>query len=54
MSRLDQFAESEEHALLTMREAFEVLRVGRSMGYKMAHQYLSSGGNCRTAGAQVR
>lgn len=44
MSLLDDLAESDENALLTMREATEVLRVGRSTGYKMAHEYLSSGG----------
>jgi hypothetical protein len=50
MSPLEHLAESEEHALLTVREAIEVLRVGKSMGYKMAHEYLSSGG---TAGLPV-
>lgn len=50
MSPLEQLAESDEHALLTVCEAIEVLRVGKSMGYKMAHEYLSSGG---TAGLPV-
>jgi len=44
MSSLEGPAESEEHALLTMREATNILRIGRSLGYALAHEYLSSGG----------
>jgi len=44
MSSLEEFAESEEHPLLTMREATKILRIGRSLGYQLAHEYLTSGG----------
>ena len=44
MSSLEEFAESEEHPLLTMREATKVLRIGRTLGYQLAHEYLNSGG----------
>lgn len=44
MSSLEDFAESEEHPLLTMREAIEILRIGRSLSYQLAHEYLKSGG----------
>ena len=41
MSSLEEFAESEEHPLLTMREATKILRIGRSLGYQLAHEYLN-------------
>ncbi len=44
MSLLEDLAELEEHPLLTMREATEILRIGRTLGYALAHEYLSSGG----------
>ena len=44
MSSLEEFAESEEHPLLTMREATTILRIGRTLGYQLAHEYLNSGG----------
>ena len=44
MSSLEEFAESEEHPLLTMREATKILRIGRTLGYQLAHEYLNSGG----------
>ena len=37
MSSLEEFAESEEHPLLTMREATKILRIGRSLGDQLAH-----------------
>jgi hypothetical protein len=33
-----------EHRLLTLGEAAQVLRIGRSLGYQLAHEYLNSGG----------
>ena len=44
MLSLEDPAESGEHALLTMREATKILRIGRSLGYALAHEYLNSGG----------
>ena len=44
MSSLEVFAESEEHPLLTMPEAIKMLRIGRTLGYALAHEYLNSGG----------
>ena len=44
MSSSEDLAESEELSLLTMREATEVLRIGRTLGYQLAHEYLNSGG----------
>ncbi len=44
MLSLEQFAESEECPLLTVREATDYLRIGRSLGYQLAHEYLNSGG----------
>ena len=44
MSLLGDLSESEEHRLLTMREATKILRIGRSLGYQLAHEYLSLGG----------
>jgi hypothetical protein len=44
VSSLEDPYESEEHALLTMREATKILRIGRSLGYALAHEYLNSGG----------
>lgn len=34
----------EEHDLLTVQEAADVLRIGRSLSYQLAHEYLRSGG----------
>ncbi len=31
--------------MLTLQEAAEVLRIGRSLVYQLAHEYLNSGGN---------
>jgi hypothetical protein len=44
MSSQEDFAESEEYPLLTMREATKILRIGRTLGYALAHEYLNSGG----------
>jgi hypothetical protein len=45
MARQDPFAAvSESHLLLTIGEAARLLRVGRSRGYELAHEYLNSGG----------
>ncbi len=44
MSSPEEFAESEEHTLLTMNEATRILRIGRTLGYQLAHEYLNSGG----------
>ena len=44
MSSLDHVAGSEEHELLTVQEATDYLRIGRSLGYQLAHEYLNSGG----------
>jgi len=44
MSSLGDLAEPHEHHLLTLREAADVLRIGRSLAYQLAHAYLNSGG----------
>jgi hypothetical protein len=44
MSSLDHVAGSGEHELLTVQEATDYLRIGRSLGYQLAHEYLNSGG----------
>lgn len=44
MSSLGDLVEPSEPALLTLGEAAEVLRIGRSLGYQLAREYLSSGG----------
>jgi len=41
---MEEFTESEEHSLLTMRKATQILRIGRTLGYQLAHEYLNSGG----------
>ena len=44
MSSVEEFVESEEQSPLTMREATTILRIGRTLGYALAHEYLNSGG----------
>lgn len=44
MLSLEQISRSEEYELLTIAEAAEVLRIGRSLSYQLAHEYLNSGG----------
>ena len=44
MSSLGDFAALQDHELLTLREAAEVRRIGRSLGHQLAHEYLNSGG----------
>jgi hypothetical protein len=44
MSSLGDSVESLEPQLLTLGEAAAVLRIGRSLGYQLAHEYLNSGG----------
>ncbi len=44
MASLEGLDDFVEQPLLTMREATKVLRIGRSLGYAMAHEYLNSGG----------
>jgi hypothetical protein len=41
---------TETPSLLTVEEAAGVLRIGRSLAYRMAHEYLATGG---TAGMPV-
>lgn len=36
--------QTEEQPLLTLAEAIEVLRIGRSLAYQLAQEYLDSGG----------
>lgn len=44
MSSQGLVAEPEEHELLTVQEAADFLRVGRTLGYQLADDYLRSGG----------
>jgi hypothetical protein len=44
MSSLGDSVEPVEFQLLTLGEAAAVLRIGRSLGYQLAHEYLNSGG----------
>ena len=44
MSSQGHLAEPEEHELLTVQEAADFLRVGRTLGYQLADDYLRSGG----------
>jgi hypothetical protein len=44
MSSQRHVAGSEEHELLTVQEATVYLRIGRSLGYQLAHEYLNTGG----------
>jgi hypothetical protein len=37
-------AYDEAHVLLRIEEAARFLRIGRSLAYKLAHEYLASGG----------
>jgi len=38
MSSLEEFAEPFEHQLLTLGGAAEGLRIGRPLGYQLAHE----------------
>ena len=44
MSSQGLIAGPEQHELLTVREAADFLRVGRTLGYQLADDYLRSGG----------
>jgi hypothetical protein len=44
MSSQGHLAVPEEHELLTVQEAADFLRVGRTLGYQLADDYLRSGG----------
>ena len=45
MAKSESFLGGEEtRALLTVEEAARILRIGRSLGYELANQYLTSGG----------
>jgi hypothetical protein len=51
MDALGSFGETEDsHRLLTIEEAARMMRIGRSLAYQLAHEYLNSGG---TAGLPV-
>jgi hypothetical protein len=45
MSTLDHIVESAERPLLTVAEAASILRIGRSLAYELAREYLRTGGN---------
>ena len=44
MSSQGHLAEPEQHELLTVQEASDFLRIGRTLGYQLADDYLRSGG----------
>ena len=44
MDSFAAFVDSSEPALLTVEEASRVLRIGRQLAYKLANEYLASGG----------
>ena len=44
MTSSDASSEPPESLLLTVPEASRVLRIGRQLGYQLAHEYLASGG----------
>ncbi len=44
MASSEQLERTAEHELLTVPEATNVLRIGRTLGYQLAHEYLNSGG----------
>jgi hypothetical protein len=44
MSSQGRLVVPEEHALLTVHEAADYLRIGRSLSYQLAHEYLNPGG----------
>ncbi|MEM8621484.1 MAG: hypothetical protein AAGF73_17375 [Actinomycetota bacterium] len=44
MSDVGEPGRVDEPSLLTLSEAIKVLRIGRSLGYELARQYLASGG----------
>jgi len=44
MSSLGHLTEPEEHDLLTVQEAADYLRIGRTLAYQLAHEYTNSGG----------
>jgi hypothetical protein len=45
MSTLDHIVEPAERPLMTVAEAASVLRIGRSLAYELAREYLRTGGN---------
>ena len=45
MSLLDHAVEHEDSPLLTVAEAAQVLRIGRSLAYELAREYLRTGGD---------
>lgn len=44
MSDVGEPGRVDEPSLLTLSEATRVLRIGRSLGYQLAREYLASGG----------
>jgi hypothetical protein len=54
MASPDAFSESSESPLLTVPEASRVLRIGRQLGYQLAHEYLASGRDQRTPRGSIR
>ena len=54
MSSLGHLAEPEQHELLTVQEASGCLRVGRTLGYQLACDYLRSGGTDWAPGDPAR
>jgi hypothetical protein len=45
MSSPDHVVEDEERPLLTVAEAAQTLRIGRSLAYQLARDYLRTGGS---------
>ena len=44
MELVDELVEAELPPLLTVEEAARFLTIGRSLAYRLAHEYLASGG----------